>query len=136
MVLKLVTVGSQEKYLNGDPIIDKHFNVKIDSQKKPKKQVSATIIDSGNIYQTSDSLQSFINNLNQDNDSLFEFLGKEQYRLKHTLPLINIKCKNKPKNKPKKSLKKLKNKNLSVSKKLKQTRKILKKPFTRRVKKN
>tara|TARA_Y100000591_G_C21845453_1_gene708424 strand:- start:589 stop:1005 length:417 start_codon:yes stop_codon:yes gene_type:complete len=138
MVLKIVTVGSEEKYLNGEPIVDKHFNVKINSEKKPKKQVSATIMNSGNIYHTTDSLQSFINNLNKQDDSLFEFLGKEQYRLKHTLPLINNKynCNIKCKNKPKKSLKKLKNKNLSVSKKLKKTRKILKKPFTRRVKKN
>ena len=118
MVLKIVTSGAQEKYLNGEQIVDKHFNVKIDSQKKPKKQVSATIEDSGNVYHMTDSLQSFINNLNRDNDSIFEFLGKEQYRLKHTLPFINKKVTRRPSNK--------------ILNKLKKTRKILKKPFTRR----
>lgn len=118
MVLKIVTTGAQEKYLNGEQIVDKHFNVKIDSQKKPKKQVSATIEDSGNVYHITDSLQSFINNLNRDNDSIFEFLGKEQYRLKHTLPFINKKLTRRPSNK--------------ILNKLKKTRKILKKPFTRR----
>tara|TARA_E500000178_G_C16769495_1_gene638489 strand:+ start:156 stop:542 length:387 start_codon:yes stop_codon:yes gene_type:complete len=118
MVLKIVTTGAQEKYLNGEQIVDKHFNVKIDSQKKPKKQVSATVQDSGNVYHITDSLQSFINNLNRDNDSIFEFLGKEQYRLKHTLPFINKKLSRRPSNK--------------ILNKLKKTRKILKKPFTRR----
>tara|TARA_X000000950_G_C13831342_1_gene626300 strand:+ start:922 stop:1308 length:387 start_codon:yes stop_codon:yes gene_type:complete len=118
MVLKIVTTGAQEKYLNGEQIVDKHFNVKIDSQEKPKKQVSATVQDSGNVYHMTDSLQSFINNLNRDNDSIFEFLGKEQYRLKHTLPFINKKVTRRPSNK--------------ILNKLKKTRKILKKPFTRR----
>ena len=129
MVLKIVTVGSEEKYLNGEPIVDKHFNVKIDSEKKPKKQVSATIMNSGNIYHTTDSLQSFINNLNKQDDSLFEFLGKEQHRLKHTIQHNN---KIKPR---KKTVKKIIKKILTLPKKLKKTRKILKKPFTRRVKK-
>ena len=129
MVLKIVTVGSEEKYLNGEPIVDKHFNVKIDSEKKPKKQVSATIMNSGNIYHTTDSLQSFINNLNKQDDSLFEFLGKEQHRLKHTIQHNN---KIKPR---KKTVKKIMKKILTLPKKLKKTRKILKKPFTRRVKK-
>ena len=29
--------------------------------------------------------------LNRNNDSIFEFLEKEQHRLKHTLPFINKK---------------------------------------------
>ena len=125
MVLKIVTTGAQEKYLNGEQIVDKHFNVKIDSQKKPKKQVSATVEDSGNVYHMTDSLQSFINNLNRDNDSIFEFLGKEQYRLKHTLPFINKKV-------TKKFIRQSPNKVLN---KVKKTHKILKKPFTRRLRK-
>ena len=104
MVLKIITSGSQEKYLNGVPIIDKHLDVKIDSQ---KKKVSATIQDFGNVYHITDSLQSFIDNLNQNNDSIFKFLEKEQYRLKHTLPFINKKITrryhNKVLNKPKKN---------------------------------
>lgn len=124
MVLKIVTVGSEEKYLNGEPIVDKHFNVKIDSEKKPKKQVSATIMNSGNIYHTTDSLQSFINNLNKKDDSLFEFLGKEQHRLKHTIQHNN---KIKPR---KKTVKKI----LTLPKKRKITRKILKKQLSRKIK--
>ena len=125
MVLKIVTTGAQEKYLNGEQIVDKHFDVKIDSQEKPKKQVSATIQDSGNVYHINDSLQSFIDNLNRNNDSIFEFLEKEQHRLKHTLPFINKKVAKKiTRQSPDK-----------VLNKLKKTRKILKKRLTRRLRK-
>ena len=81
MVLKMITIGSHEKSINGKPILKKGFDVSIDSTKKLDNQVHAKTFNNGVNLTTKDSLQNFINNLANNDNSLFQLLKHENQRI-------------------------------------------------------
>ena len=81
MVLKIISQGSHQKIVNGKPLVNKKFNVGIDSTKMPHRQVYAQVLDDNQHFETQDSLSNFMNNLRQNNNSLFDLMKNDKNKL-------------------------------------------------------
>jgi hypothetical protein len=107
MVFKIKTSGLHTKSVNGKQVINKQFDVGLDSTKEENQQVKATIVNDDKKYGTTDSLQNFIDNLNKNENSIFQLLSKEKYNLNQVKDKIKLKNKTKSdEKKPKRTLRK------------------------------
>ena len=87
MPLKLITQGSEYKSINGNSLVENKYKVSIYSIKKKKNQVESFIETKGSKFKTNDSLQNFLDNIVKNNNSLFNYLSQEKFRVKNKYPL-------------------------------------------------
>ena len=117
MPLKVLSIGTEKKIINGNPVVDRNFNIDIDSQRNTDKQVNALIEDKNIQYQMQDSLGNFLSRLNNNNNSLFTLLKKNERKVKRSDFLSNLK------KKMRKKLKQTQKKNKLISRETKKRKK-------------
>ena len=122
MPLKVLSIGTEKKIINGNPVVDRNFNIDIDSQRNTDKQVNALIEDKNIQYQMQDSLGNFLSRLNNNNNSLFTLLKKNERKVKRSDFLSNLKKKMRKKLKQKQKKNKLISRETKKRKKRKETR--------------
>lgn len=93
MPLKVLSIGREKKIINGNPVVNRNFNIDIDSQRNENKQVNALIQDENIQYQMQDSLGNFLSRLNNNNNSLFTLLKKDERIVKKPDFISNLKKK-------------------------------------------
>jgi len=134
MPLKVISIGTEKKIINGNPVVNRNFNIDIDSQRNEDKQVNALIQDENIQYQMQDSLGNFLSRLNNNNNSLFTLLKKDERRVKRPDFLSNLRKKMRQRLKKTQRQSKIRSKSQS-NLEAKQTRRKKKKKETRSSKK-
>ena len=136
MSLKVLSIGTEKKIINGNPVVNRNFNIDIDSQRNKNKQVNALIQDENIQYQMQDSLGNFLSRLNNNNNSLFTLLKKDERIVKKPDFISNLKRKMRKRlKKTQKQSKQSKILSEAETKQIKQTKKKKKKKETRSSKK-
>lgn len=134
MPLKVISIGTEKKIINGNPVVNRNFNIDIDSQRNEDKQVNALIQDENIQFQMQDSLGNFLSRLNNNNNSLFTLLKKDERRVKRPDFLSNLRKKMRQRLKKTQRQSKIRSKSQS-NPEAKQTRRKKKKKETRGSKK-
>jgi hypothetical protein len=78
MPLQVVTHGANQQFINGIPVVDKHYNISVDTNRNKSKQVNANIIDNDKHYNFQDSLEHFLQKMSSKKSSLVDFLQNEK----------------------------------------------------------
>tara|TARA_Y100000816_G_scaffold285470_1_gene265161 strand:- start:1603 stop:2013 length:411 start_codon:yes stop_codon:yes gene_type:complete len=91
--LKIISIGKEEKLVNGYPVVDREFNIDINTQRNKNEEVNALIQDEDIQYQMRDSLGNFLSMLNNNNNSLFSLLKKEEKMVENPNFINNLKKK-------------------------------------------
>ena len=75
MSLKVVSRGSHKQFLNGENIVNKHYDLSLDSD---RGQVDALITDNNKHYKFHDSLEHFLRKISSNKSSLVNLLENEK----------------------------------------------------------
>jgi len=78
MPLQVVTHGTNQQFINGIPVVNKRYNLSLDTKRSKSKQVNADIIDNDKHYKLQDSLEHFLQKMSSKKLSLFDFLENEK----------------------------------------------------------
>ena len=78
MSLQVLTRGSHQQIVNGKNIVDKHYDVSLDTNRNKSKQVKALVVSNNKHYKFQDSLEHFLRKMSSNKSSLFDLLEKEK----------------------------------------------------------
>ena len=78
MSLQVLSRGSHQQIVNGKNIVDKHYDVSLDTNRNKSKQVKALVISNNKHYKFQDSLEHFLRKMSSNKSSLFDLLEKEK----------------------------------------------------------
>jgi hypothetical protein len=90
MSLQVLSRGSHQQIVNGKNIVDKHYDVSLDTNRNKSKQVKALVVSNNKHYKFQDSLEHFLQKMSSNKSSLFDLLEKEKEKEKEKAP-TNIK---------------------------------------------
>lgn len=82
MSLQVLTRGSHQQIVNGKNIVDKHYDVSLDTNRNKSKQVKALVVSNNKHYKFQDSLEHFLRKMSSNKSSLFDLLEKEKEKEK------------------------------------------------------
>ena len=85
MSLKVVSRGSHKQFINGENIVNKHYDVSLDSD---RGQVDAVITNNNKQYKFHDSLEHFLRKISSNKSSLVNLLENEKKYSTLSNPLI------------------------------------------------